>query len=114
MDIKLQEVIEEIKPQDIDVELVKNYMRIDFDDPENDKMLELFLTSAKSFTQSYLKQKFTDMVEIPNEINIAVLAITEHWYKNRGVMSEDATQRELPYVFAGILDMHRNYGISFA
>ena len=49
MDIKLQEVIEEIKPQDIDVELVKNYMRIDFDDPENDKMLELFFNISKIF-----------------------------------------------------------------
>lgn len=109
--VNLQEIVEATKPQDINVKLVKDYMRIDFDDDDNDKMIDLFLTSAKSFTQSYLKKRFEDMEDIPSEINIAVLAITEHWYKNRGVMSEDATQKELPYVFSGILDMHRDYGV---
>lgn len=114
MEFDLQEEIKSTNPQDIDVKLVKSYMRIDFEDAEDTKMIEIFLQSAKSFTQSYLKWRFESKEDIPEEITIAILAITEHWYKNRGVMSEDSTAKELPYVFSGILDMHRNYNIGFA
>lgn len=109
----VEEVVNDVTPQDIDLEIVKNYLRIDFDDVDNDRMLNIILASAKSFVQTYLNWKFVDVDEIPLEITIALLAIVEHWYKNRGVMSEDATTKELPYVFAGILNMHRNINLSF-
>lgn len=108
---EIVEVIEETKPQDIDLSLVKSYMKIDFEDEETDKMLEMFLISAKSFTQTYLGWKFSEVEDIPCEITIAILAITEHWYKNKGILNEDATRKELPYVFAGILDMHRDWQV---
>lgn len=107
------EEIENVKPQDIDLNIVKNYLRIDFDDSDNDRMLAIILASGKSFVQSYLNWKFTEVDEVPMEITIALLAIVEHWYKNRGVMAEDTTVRELPYVFSGILDMHRHMNIAF-
>lgn len=113
MEYDLQQAIEKKNPLDIDVKMVKEYMRIDFDDEANDRMIDVFLTSAKSFTQSYLKWNFNEMEDIPEEINIAILAITEHWYKNRGVLSDESTVNELPYVFSGILDMHRHYNVGF-
>lgn len=109
----IEEVLQDLTPQEVDLTVVKNYLRIDFDDPDNDKMLNIILTSAKSFVQTYLNWKFTDVPEIPAEITIALLAIVEHWYKNRGVTSEDATVNELPYVFSGILDMHRVSNVGF-
>lgn len=109
----IEEVLQDLTPQEVDLTVVKNYLRIDFDDPDNDKMLNIILTSAKSFVQTYLNWKFTDVSEIPAEITIALLAIVEHWYKNRGVTSEDATVNELPYVFSGILDMHRVSNVGF-
>lgn len=112
-EFEIKSVVEDLHPLQIDVELIKNYLRIDFDDEDNDLMLDIMLKSAISFTQNYLKWSFSERTDIPGEVNIAILAITEHWYKNRGVMSEDATQKELPYVFSGILDMHRDYGIGF-
>ena len=107
------EEIEEVRPQDIDLKIVKNYLRIDFVDVDNDKMLTVILAAAKSFVQTYLNWKFVDVEEVPLEITIALLAIVEHWYKNRGVTSEDATVNELPYVFSGILDMHRLGNVGF-
>ena len=109
----IEEVVKDVTPQDIDLEIVKNYLRIDFDDVDNDRMLNIILASAKSFVQTYLNWKFVDVDEIPLEITIALLAIVEHWYKNRGVTSEDATVNELPYVFSGILDMHRLGNVGF-
>lgn len=107
------EQIESISIMDIDLYIVKNYLRIDFDDMDNDKMLSILLTSGKSFIQNYLNWKFSEMEEIPLEISIALLAIVEHWYKNRGVMSEESTASELPYVFSGILNMHRTPNVAF-
>lgn len=112
-DVFSTEQIESVSVMDIDLEIMKNYLRIDFDDEDNDRMLSILLASGKSFVQNYLNWKFTDVDEVPLEITIALLAIVEHWYKNRGVMSEDATTKELPYVFAGILNMHRNINLSF-
>lgn len=113
VDVFVAEDIEDVRPQDIDLDLVKSYLRIDFEDWDNDKMLSILLTSAKSFVQNYLNWKFTEVEEVPLEINIALLAIVEHWYKNRGVMAEETTVNELPYVFSGILDMHRISNLSF-
>lgn len=101
-------------PQNITVEDLKNYLRVDFDDPDNDKLITVILSSAKSFIQTYLGWRFDSFPKdepFPEEITIALLSISEHWYKNRGVLSEDTSKQELPYVFAGILDMHRNWQI---
>ena len=105
MEYELQQAIVKKNPLDIDVKMVKEYMRIDFSDDANDRMIDVFLTAAKSFTQSYLKWNFNEVEDIPEEINIAILAITEYWYKNRGILSDESTVNELPYVFSGILDM---------
>lgn len=100
-------------PQDLTSKDFKDYMRIDFDDEDNDRFIDSLLLAAKSFVQSYLNWKFDDpnIAEVPKEITIAVLAIGEHWYKNRGILPEEASKQELPYVFSGILDMHRNWQV---
>lgn len=106
-------VIENTKPQDVDLKLMKIYMRIDFADEENDMFLNIIIKAAKSFVQSYLNWNFVDAGEnIPLEITLAVMAIAEHWYKNRGVLNEEKSMREIPYVFSGILDMHRSWNAS--
>lgn len=114
-DKDLKTLLQATNPQDVDLKLMKTYMRIDFDDDENDNFIEVLLMAAKSFVQSYLNWKFTEYEgDIPSEITIAVMSITEHWYKNRGVLNEDTSRQELPYVFEGILDMHRNWNVTSA
>lgn len=110
----LEKEINDINPQDIDTTMVKEYMRIDFDDPDNDRMIEIMLNAAKAFTQSYLGWRFSDYDNIPSEINIAILSITEHWYKNRGILPENKTIEEIPFVFSGILNLHRNHQVGFS
>lgn len=104
-------VFNDVKPQDLTFEDLKSYLRIDFDDPENDNFIKTILVAAKSMVQTYLGWKFDSVTEVPQEITIAILAISEHWYKHRGILSEDATNAELPFVFSGILDMHRNWQV---
>lgn len=110
---EVAKILEATKPQDVDLKLMKTYMRIDFDDEENDNFIEVLLMAAKSFVQSYLNWKFNDYEgDIPSEITVAVMTITEHWYKNRGVLNEDTSRQELPFVFSGILDIHRNWNVA--
>lgn len=103
-------MITEISLQD-----VKSYMRIDFDDEENDKFIGILVSSGRAFIETYLGYTFQSLIDsnepVPLEFNISLYAIVEYWYKNRGVMAEDVTKSELPYVFAGILNMHRNWQV---
>jgi|SRR5699024_1926321 len=98
-------MIKPVKITEMDIDFVKNYLRIE--DDEDDLMIMTMLEAAKSFIQSYLNQKFEDFEELPNEFSIAALAIIAHWYERREIHSDKDTRSELRYVFAGLLDMHR-------
>ena len=107
----LKDKVELTKPSDIDLNFAKIYLRIDFTDDDNDKLLDSIVTAAKSFSKNYLRFSDEEFDESSTEISIAILAITEHWYKNRGILNEDTTRQELPFVFSGILDLHRNWEV---
>lgn len=96
-----------IKITEIDLDLVKKYLRIDYSD--DDEMLMTMLISAKSFIQSYLNKKFEDFDELPDEFTIACLAIISHWYEKREIQSGKDAGEELSYIFSGLLDLHRNW-----
>lgn len=110
----LEKMVATTNPANLTLEDLKEYMRVDFVDPDNDRFIETILISAKSFVQTYLGWRFEEWThgDVPPEITIATLAIGEHWYKNRGVLTEDISKQELPFVFAGILDMHRNWQVA--
>lgn len=103
--------LENVLAKDININLMKSYLRIDFDDDDDDRMLIMMLGAGKSLAKSYLRYSEEEWQNTPNEITIAVLAIVEHWYKNRGILTEDITKQELPFVFSGILDIHRNWEV---
>lgn len=107
----LSKKIDYSSPKDVDVYFLKTYLRIDFEDEDNDEMIGMMLRAAKSFAKSYLRFSDEEWNNAPSEITIAILSITEHWYKNRGILNEDTTRQELPFVFSGILDIHRNWEI---
>lgn len=105
-------MIPSVKITDLDIQMVKDYLRIDHDD--DDEFLNIILVSARSYIQSYLNLKFDDFEEIPDEFTIACLAICAHWYENRQVQQESNGKglKELSYIFSGILDIYRNWNPS--
>jgi uncharacterized phage protein (predicted DNA packaging) len=96
-----------VKITEIDLDLVKEYLRIDHND--DDKMLSTMLIAAKSFIQSYLNKRFEEFDELPDEFTIACLAIVSHWYEKREIQGDKNTGKELSYIFSGLLDLHRNW-----
>lgn len=94
-----------MKITELDLDTVKNYLRIDHN--EDDSLLSLMIIAAKSYIQSYLNKKFEEFEEIPDEFTIACLALIAHWYENREIQTN--TSNEVPYTFSGILDMYRDW-----
>lgn len=105
--------IENMKFEDIDLDFVKEYLRVDYDD--DDRMIEMMMVSAKSFMKNVLNLDLDvielEFGEIPSEFNIPFLAIINHWYDRREVQSHRNTEKELNYVFRDILFMFRNWNV---
>ncbi|MCU4842307.1 head-tail connector protein [Bacillus cereus] len=93
-----------IKVIDLDLEVTKNYLRVEHED--DDQLIELILSASKSYLQSYLNQKFSEFEELPDELTIPCLALASHWYERREIQT-DKRANEVLYTFSGILDMHR-------
>lgn len=98
--------IPSVKVTEIDLEILKNYLRIDFD--YDDVFLETILAASKSFIQSYLNKRFDEFDELPYEFTISCLALCAHWYENKRIENKRDSKESI-YVFAGILDMHREW-----
>jgi uncharacterized phage protein (predicted DNA packaging) len=102
-------MINGVKITDLDLDFVKNYLKIDYD--ADDQLISTMIVAAQNFIQAYLNKKFEDFEVIPDEFTIAALAIIAHWYENRQIQSLDSTKNvsELQYVFSGLLDLYRNW-----
>ena len=98
-------MFEGVKVTDLTIEHVKEYLRIDGND--EDQALTTMLAASKSYLQSYLKQKFTEFDELPDEFTIACLALVAHWYERREIQSAKDVGNEAPYIFSALLDLHR-------
>lgn len=91
---------------ELDLETVKQYLRVDHND--DDILLATFLSAAKGYIQNYLNQRFVDMEEIPAELTIPALALVSHFYEQRQIVT-DGKSREVLYTFSSILNMHRRF-----
>lgn len=95
-----------ITDEAFNLQLVKNYLRVDYDN--DDVLIQLMIDTAKSYIQSYLNQPFDVMEDIAPEFTIAGLNLVAQWYQDRGISSEKATHEYL-YSFTSLLDMHRTW-----
>lgn len=97
----------------IDLDYVKNYLRVDYDD--DDAYIETLMKAAESFVQSYLGMTFDevrdDYGELKPEITIPYLTIISHWYDRRELQAHRNTEKELDFVFSDVLGMFRNWNL---
>lgn len=88
-------------PSMIDLDFLKNYLRIDHD--LDDIELELYLASSKSYIQNYTGLSESEMDE-HIEFSIPILMLCSHFYENKSVaVSKSAIDK----IFGNILNMHR-------
>lgn len=63
----------------MNLEIIKSYMKIDFDD--DDELLEMFLGAARLYLMSALECEKLD--ETDNRVKVALLALVSDWYEHR-------------------------------
>lgn len=84
---------------DLDVEMVKQYMRIEhtLDDAE----LGLYLKSAKSYVVNYVGEEYSQGVELV----MPVLMLISHFYENKTPMN--VSNAKYDHIFRDLLWMNR-------
>lgn len=98
----------------VDLEYVKNYLRVDFD--EDDTFIETMIAASKSFVETYMNRSldsFSETGGYPAEIDMARLNLMGQWYDTRTIMTPRSNVKELEYVFKGLLDPHRYWQFGF-
>lgn len=99
--------------RDVDIDFVKNYLRVDYDD--DDQFILTLMVAAQSFMETYLDVSFETIEEefgkIPAEFIISYLAVISHWYDRREIQSQTNTEKELEYIFRGVLGLYRTWGV---
>ena len=88
---------------DLDVSIVKQYMRIEHD--LDDFELELYLKSAKSYVRKYVQEDYVDDVELI----MPVLMLISHFYENKTPMN--VSNAKYDHIFKDILWMNRGLGL---
>lgn len=110
--------------RNINLPIVKEWLRLEEDDNREDDTLLVLLESAKSYIQTYLNVE--DLEEycyirgengeilkekpMPREFSVACLCLIAFWWERRDIITGRYEQgKELPYVFKNLLDPHRMY-----
>ena len=88
---------------DLDVSIVKQYMRIEHD--LDDFELELYLKSAKSYVRKYVEEDYVDDFELI----MPVLMLISHFYENKTPMN--VSNAKYDHIFRDILWMNRGLGL---
>ena len=67
----------------IDIDFIKQYLQVDFDD--DDVLIQFMWDAAKSLIESLTHRKFSEWENIPSEVIMAALLLTQNFYDNRTV-----------------------------
>jgi len=94
----------------LDLVYVKEYLKVDF--AEDDNLITLFSTAAKSYVETILGYKMSVYIapeEAPAEWNVAILMIIAHWYDNRQIQQVGTLGIEMSLSVHALLDAHKDH-----
>ena len=94
----------------IDLVEAKAYLRVDHDEDNNNIMF--LLSAAEKYIRDLCKP-FVDAegvnVNLPVDLQQAVLLLCSHWYDNRGVLGKSGFLSEVPYAVSCLVANHRDW-----
>lgn len=95
-------------------EEIKEYLRIDIANTDEDTVLNTILNAAISFCETYLNRPILDSNmddsnrwAVPSDIKIAIYLLCVHWYENRSAVIVSSISKELEFSITAILAPHR-------
>lgn len=94
--------LEEINPQSIPLNFVKDYLRVDHD--LDDIEISLYIKSAISYVRNYIKAEKED--ELDDELLIPILNLIAYFYENKTTTMKST--EKIGAIFNSMLDLNRN------
>lgn len=92
---------EDISPDNLPIEFVKSYLRVDHD--LDDVEIQLMINSAKSYVRNNLRVEKDETLD--TELVIPMLTLIAHFYENKSITIK-STQK-IDSMFDSILSLHR-------
>lgn len=90
-----------LSPEDITLEMVKNYLRVDHD--LDDVELTMCFQSAISYIRKYIGVDSDTPLDV--DLCLPILSLTCHFYENKGV--RQLTNEKMDEMFANVLSINR-------
>ncbi|WP_437891132.1 head-tail connector protein [Phytobacter sp. V91] len=98
------------------IEILRAQCRIDSDDSTEDEMLLIYFGSAKRKAENFINRKLyeTEVPEsdpdgllIENDVLLALLLLSGHWYENREQVNVGNIVTSFPFGFESLLEPYR-------
>jgi len=85
----------------MDINQLKNYLRVDSDITEDDELISDIAEAAKRYIQNSTGKKYKDSCKI---WSMAIKILTAHWYENRKIyVSNSGSVHDLPYSISALI-----------
>ena len=94
-------------PDDLTVDVVKHYMRIDHD--LDDFELAMYLKSALAYARKFVGKDSDPDIPLDVDLIMPVLMLISHFYENKSPIN--ANNAKLDDVFSGILWMNKGFEV---
>ena len=97
---------EKIKISEVDINIAKNYLRID-DECEDEEIIALSINGAIDYIKNYTNLSIEELDQM-SSMTIAMLILVSDFYENRGLQIESNTK--VNRMLGSILSMNRDLG----
>ena len=84
-----------------ELNLIKNYLRIDDDITSDDEILQELISASKAYISRSTGKKF---INDDSVMQMLVKLLVSHWYTNRNAMNGKANSAEIPHTITTILN----------
>lgn len=85
----------------MDLDYMKNYLRVDSDLTDDDMLIEALITAAKTYITEKTGRVYTANDEL---FNVAVCFMVGHWYNKREVVPTRGQVVEIPHTATAIIN----------
>lgn len=92
-----------MKISEINLTYLKQYLRIEIDNTDDDTLLSLILEASKSYVENYTGQDF-NYLNSKNDITVALLSLCCDLYENR---EYTVGEKNVNKIVKTILNMHK-------
>lgn len=100
-------MLQVVKLSQLDLAFVKNYLKIDFDDDDNE--LLLYIRAAQSFLLNQINIDI-ELIDEKPDIVIAALLIISHFYEHKSILSPGSKfNNNIDFVLEQILIQYREW-----